>query len=60
MPCANPVTLTLNYDEIRKKEDYKGSKGRHKKHRIKGPYVLSGGPLIFTFSFFSQGLSFFY
>ena len=21
-----------------------------------GPYVLSGGPLIFTFSFFSQGL----
>ena len=22
----------------------------------KGPYVLSGGPLIFTFSFFSQGL----
>ena len=23
---------------------------------VKGPYVLSGGPLIFTFSFFSQGL----
>ena len=24
--------------------------------RLFGPYVLSGGPLIFTFSFFSQGL----